>query len=284
MKYLVLGASGMAGHMIGIYLKEHGQDVTGFSRRTIDYLPAIYGDVANLELLKNIIEHENYDFVINAIGKLNQFAENNKAEAVFLNGYLPHYLADLCQERKTRIIHISTDCVFSGKSGDYKEDSIPDGESFYARSKAIGELTDTKNITLRTSIIGPDINSKGIGLFHWFMQQQIQAEGYTNVFWTGITTLELAEIIYLISQTADSGLYHIVNGSKISKYQLLVLINTYFKDNQIDIQKNDEFVIDKSLVRTRFDFDYIIPKYEEMLQKLLLWMKQHKQLYPHYEL
>ena len=153
MRFLVLGASGMAGHTIAIYLKEQGHDVTGFARKNLEYVKTIVGDATDFEFLKGLITAGNYDYVINAIGLLNQFAENNKANAAILNGYLPHFLADITKDMNTSIIHMSTDCVFSGKAGNYTEESLRDGETFYDRSKALGELEDDKNITLRNSIV-----------------------------------------------------------------------------------------------------------------------------------
>lgn len=155
MRFLILGASGMAGHVISIYLKEKGHDVAGYCRRSIGFVEYIKGDIKNVQRLKNVIETENYDIVVNAAGVLNQFAEADKESAVFLNSYLPHLLAKLTENMNTRVIHMSTDCVFSGKNAPYTENSFRDGESFYERSKALGELNDGKNLTLRNSIVGP---------------------------------------------------------------------------------------------------------------------------------
>ena len=116
MKFLILGASGMAGHVICIYLREQGHNVTGFSRKKVNFVESISGDVNDLEYLRGIIETGHFDAVINAVGILNQAAEENKASAVFLNGYLPHFLAKITEDIKTQIIHMSTDCVFSCKS------------------------------------------------------------------------------------------------------------------------------------------------------------------------
>src|SRR5699024_9945339 len=115
------------------------------------------------DFLKKTIYAGGYDTVVNCVGVLNQFAENNDAKAILLNGYLPHFLADITKETDIQIIQISTDCIFSGKVGGYTEESLPDGTLFYDKSKAIGELEDEKNITLRNSIVGPDIKENGIG-------------------------------------------------------------------------------------------------------------------------
>jgi dTDP-4-dehydrorhamnose reductase len=189
MKVLVLGATGMAGHTISIYFKEAGYEVTTFSRRKFEYCNNIIGNITNFDLLKSVIEEGKYNAVINAIGILNQDAEDNKSMAVLLNSYLPHYLSDITKEMETRIIHMSTDCVFSGKTGGYTETSFRDGETFYDRTKALGEIENDKDLTFRNSIIGPDLNRDGIGLFNWFMKQEGQINGFTKAIWTGVTTL-----------------------------------------------------------------------------------------------
>ena len=139
----------MAGHVISLYLKEQGHVVTGFSRRRVDFVENINGDATDTALLTQIVSHNSYDVVINAIGILNRNAEEHKDRAVFLNAYLPHFLAQLTESKKTRIFHMSTDCVFKGNTGPYTEKSIPDGETFYDRTKALGEIVDSKNLTLR---------------------------------------------------------------------------------------------------------------------------------------
>ena len=193
MNFFVLGCNGMAGHTISLYLKEQGHTVFGFDRSKSQYISSVAGDAHDTEFLRKLISEGKYDSVINCIGILNQFAEQNKALASFLNSYFPHFLAETTAGTDTQVIHMSTDCVFSGKRGEYTEVDFRDGETFYDRSKALGELEDEKNITLRNSIIGPDINSKGIGLLNWFMHQQIEIDGYTKAMWTGQTTLQLAK-------------------------------------------------------------------------------------------
>jgi dTDP-4-dehydrorhamnose reductase len=284
MRYLVLGASGMAGHMISLFLQEQGHEVVGFCRRKVPYVKTIVGDAADIPLLEEIIRNGKYDIVINVIGILNQYAETEKEKAVFLNSYLPHLLARITQQMDTRIIHLSTDCVFSGKEGRYKEDSFRDGESFYDRTKAVGELEDEKNLTLRTSIVGPDIHADGIGLFNWFMKQQTGVKGYTKVMWTGVTTLQLAKVMEEAAWKGAAGLYHMVYKENISKYELLKLFNHYFREDMIKIIPDSTLRIDKTLVRTRFDFDYEIPDYERMVSELAVWVKQHSYLYPLYDL
>lgn len=283
MKIFVLGCNGMAGHMISLYFAERGHDVFGFDRTKSNLIKSIEGDAFNTSMLQEIIENGKFDSVINCIGILNQAAEDNKSLATFLNSYFPHFLVDVTQKMDTQIIHMSTDCVFSGKRGSYTENDFPDGETFYDRSKALGELNDNKNITLRNSIVGPDINPSGIGLLNWFMQQQGEINGFTKAMWTGQTTLQLAKTMEVVAKERVTGLYNMVPDHSISKYDLLGLFNKYMRNNSIKINPVEGVVADKSLKRTRFDFGYIIPDYEVMVSELANWIRQHRELYPQYE-
>ena len=166
MKILVLGVSGMAGHTIALYFQERGHDVVGFSTTPFNYCKNILGNVFKFGGVKKILNEGNFDVVINCIGILNQSAADNRSNAVYLNSYLPHLIADAIKSTPTRLIHMSTDCVFAGNTGPYSENSLPDGRTFYDRSKALGEVVDGKNLTFRNSIIGPDIKEQGIGLFN----------------------------------------------------------------------------------------------------------------------
>lgn len=285
MKFLVLGCNGMAGHLISLYLKENGHDVTGFARKKSNLVKSIVGDATDFESLKKIVSEGEYDIIINCIGVLNDFAENNKALALLLNGYLPHFLADTTAEMPTRIIHLSTDCVFSGKRGNYCESDIPDGQLFYDRSKAVGELKDNKNLTLRNSIVGPDINENGIGLLNWFMKQKGTVKGYTGAIWTGQTTLQLAKTMEQAAKCGAAGLINAVPEKSISKFELLGLFNENIRKEPLIIEPFDEFKCDKSLVRTNFEgFSYKIPDYETMVKELGEWMREHRSLYAHYDL
>lgn len=284
MKLLVLGCNGMAGHTVSLYLKEQGHDVFGFDRTKSKYINSVDGDAKDTDFLRKLVNEGKFDVIINCIGILNQFAENNKALATLLNSYLPHFLADITSDTKTQVIHISTDCVFSGKRGGYTESDYRDSESFYGRSKGLGELEDGKNLTIRNSIVGPDLNPEGIGLFNWFMKQQGPINGYTNAIWTGQTTLQLAKTIEAAAKQKAHGLYNMVPDHPISKYELLQLFNRYFRNNRITIMPSENVVDNKSLKRTKYDFDYLIPDYEIMVSELADWVMKHKNMYPHYKL
>lgn len=283
MKILVLGCNGMAGHLISLYFKEKGHEVVGFARQQSQLLDStIIGDASDMALTKKVIEEGNYDAVINSVGLLNQFAENNKAMAVLLNGYLPHYLVELTKDTKTRIIHMSTDCVFAGNDGPYYEDTLPNGASFYDRSKAIGEFNNDKDLTFRNSIIGPDIKASGIGLFNWFMKQEGPIGGFTGAIWTGVTTYTLAQAMEAALKENLTGLYNLVNNTSINKFDLCSLFNKYFRGGEVEINPNDKLQLDKTLKCTRTDFSFHVPSYEQQIKDMREWVDAHPSLYPHY--
>lgn len=273
----------MAGHLISLYLKEQGNDVIGFARSMSKLLDkTILGDASNFPFVKGVIEEGAFDAVINCIGLLNQFAENNKPMAILLNSYLPHYLVEITAPLPTKVIHMSTDCVFAGNNGPYYEDSFPNGPSFYDRTKALGEVNDDKNLTFRNSIIGPDIKESGIGLFNWFMKQAGPIKGFTGAIWTGVTTLTLAKAMEAALSVNLTGLYNLVNNESINKFELCALFNKYFKGGAVEIIQDNKLQLDKSLRHKRQDFPFVVPSYEKQVEEMHDWMCEHKSLYPHY--
>jgi dTDP-4-dehydrorhamnose reductase len=277
-KILVLGADGMAGHIIIDYLESKKYNVFKTSRKKSDEKSFIYDVVGDYEEIENIIDKIKPQFVVNCIGVLNQFAQDNKSEAVLINSFLPHYLDKLSRVHKFKFIHISTDCVFSGEKGGYKESDFADALSFYGKSKSLGEVVNDSSLTFRTSIVGPDTKENGIGLFNWFMKQSGEVKGFSNVIWTGVTTLELAKSIEKSFGLDITGLYHLVNNQKINKYDLLLLFKKWMK-KEIEILKNDDYASDKSLINTRDDFNFEIPSYDKMIEEMSIWIKNNKEKY-----
>ena len=286
MRIIVFGANGMAGHMVALYLQEQGHEVTGFVKRKNDMFPCIEGNAMDTKLVKEILAggggEYNYDIIINCIGILNKAVDAKLAEGIYINSVLPHLLEECVSGTKTRVIHISSGCVFSGNTGHYRENSHPDAESYYGRTKALGELGDGNNLTIRTSIVGPELKKDGIGLFHWFMSQTGFVNGFTEVIWSGVTTLELAKAIDSAMKQGLTGLYHLVNNTVISKYELLCLFNRYLNENRTVIHQNGSFINDKSLEDTRLELQHKIPSYEVMVQELAVWMQKHPWLYAQY--
>lgn len=278
MKVLVLGAGGMAGHVITLRLQELGYNVTGLARRELSFCENVVCDVTNKEKLEVIIKQGNFDVIVNAIGLFTR-SDNRVAEAVYLNSFLPHYLVDVTKETNTKILTISTDCIFDGKdNGNYEENSLPTALDYYGRTKHLGELNDDKNLTFRTSIIGPDVNESGVGLFNWFMKQNNPINGFTKAIWTGVTTITLANAIDAAIKQNLVGLYHLVNNEKINKYDLLQLLNK-LRVNQVQINKASDFVVDKSLLNTRTDFDFEVPSYENMILDINTWISNYEEYY-----
>lgn len=278
-KILVLGIKGMAGHVIYNYLtKNSGLEVFGIARNVAEDKNLIALDVSDTTSLEKIIKDNNFDVVINCIGILNKDAEDHPAKAIWYNSYFPHFLEQITANSDTRIFHISTDCVFNGKKGNYAENDVKDGEGFYAQSKALGEIENKKDLTLRTSIIGPELNKNGIGLFHWFMNQTGEIKGYTSAIWSGVTTLELAKAVEYFIQNEQSGLAHLTNGIPINKYDLISLFKEIWEKNNITILPYDEKKVDKSLKKSLV-LPYNVPDYGKMLQEQYLWMMEHRNLY-----
>lgn len=275
MRILVLGADGMLGHVVKLYFSEKGHTVKGTSlSNNSDYILDV---TKNLNDLGIFTQEFKPDAIINCVGLLNQVAEQNKSLAVLVNSYLPHYADELCRKNGIKFVHVSTDCVFDGKKGEYTEDSFKDATSFYGQSKALGEVDNEKSITLRTSIVGPDTNEKGIGLFQWFMNQQGEVNGYDKVIWTGVTTIQFAKCMEKAIENDISGLRHAVNNSKIDKYSLLVLFKKHF-NKDIEITPKSDYVSDKSLIR-KTDFDFGIPSYDQMVKEMKEWVDGHEELY-----
>lgn len=283
-KIAVIGCKGMAGHVVKTYLESIGNyHVWGIARDVKPENNLINLDITNIKELEDILNKEVFDVVINCIGVLNKSAENNSELAIWFNSYFPQLLASFGKKYDFKLIHISTDCVFSGIKGDYNEDSFKDGEGFYAKSKSLGEIINNKDLTFRTSIIGPELNQNGIGLFNWFMKQENEISGFSNAYWTGVTTIELAEGINQSIKQDLKGLYHFVNERKISKYDLINIFNQHFRDNKIKVIEDNNYKIDKSLICTRNDFNYNVSSYSDMIFKMKQWMLIHNENYNHYK-
>lgn len=284
MKIAVLGSTGMAGHMVSLYLEEAGYMVYRASRSERNTLTSRTVDAADPAALRAWLEEVRPDGVVNCIGLLQRACEARPDRAVLLNAYIPHYLESLFSQERTKVIHLSTDCVFSGSKGGYAEDALPDGRTMYDRSKALGELNNRKDLTLRMSIIGPDTDPGGTGLLNWFMAQKGELQGYSKTLWNGVTTLELAKAVEWALRTEVAGLYHLVPAGTIDKYSLLRLFQQTFQKEDVQISRIDGPQLDKTLVNTRTDFGFQVGSYPAQLEELKQWMQAHRELYPHYRI
>ena len=214
-------------------------------------------DALNTNSVLALIDELTPDLVLNCIGIIKQLKESqNPLLSIEINSLFPHKLATHLEGSKTRLIHISTDCVFSGEKGNYLETDYSDAKDLYGKTKFLGELTSYKNsITLRTSIIGPELKSK-VSLLEWFLGQKRAVDGYTNAIYSGFTTTELTKIIenYIIPNPKFYGLYN-VSSPSISKYELLKTISEVY-GKEIIIKPYNEFKNNKSLNCDKFMSDF----------------------------
>jgi dTDP-4-dehydrorhamnose reductase len=238
-KILILGISGMLGHKAFEVLNLNSKYKVFGSLRNANDIKKYFSDSKNIsnifsnvdalnpESAFKLIEKLKPDIIINCIGVIKQLKEaKNPILSIEINSLFPHKLANYIANSKTRLIHISTDCVFSGDRGNYKEEDNSDAKDLYGKSKYLGELINYDNcITLRTSIIGPELKGKR-SLLEWFLSQENPIKGFTNAIYSGFTTLELINIIesYVIKKPKKNGLYQL-SSNPISKFELLKIIN-----------------------------------------------------------
>jgi len=281
---VILGSLGMAGHIMAEVLDATDEyKVFGVARQKGKYVDKVL-DITDFKSLEHYLESVNPSYVINCIGALVSQSKNDLPSAILVNSYLPNFLSQFGNKINYKLIHISTDCVFSGNDGQYTETSYRDGNDNYARTKALGEIVNDKDLTIRTSIIGPELKTNGTGLLDWFLKQKDEVSGYSKAYWSGVTTLEVAKQMENLLKQDIKGLYHLCPEDKISKFNLLQLINRIW-DINIKINDNKNYEVDKSLICTRKDFQYkkSRPKYEEMLMETKQWIDSHPVLYSHYK-
>jgi len=278
-KLMILGSRGMLGHMVYHYFQSLQKYEVIDVAHNYKLNPDSYVlDVTNQTEVESLISIVKPDVVINCIGILIKGSNNNAANAIYINAYFPHQLSKLAGKFNFKLIHISTDCVFSGETGGYKEEDFKDARDVYGLSKALGELENDRDLTLRTSIIGPELKREGEGLFHWFLNQNGSINGYTKSIWGGVTTLELSKAIDAAIDQNLTGLIHITNGSPISKYELGLLFKKLWNlPNEINPVEGKN--ADKSLKCNRTDFVYEYPSYMDMLIEQFQWMQKHVELY-----
>lgn len=272
MKLLILGGNGMAGHMLADYFRRQGKHHVFHTTRDKNDLGGLYVDADDIAGVEKLVEIVSPHCMINAMGVLNQFAERDRIGAYHVNGFLPHRLRRAADNIHARLIHISSDCVFEGTRGGYTEEDIPDGTSVYALTKSLGEVRAPGHLTIRTSIIGPEIRQGGIGLMEWFLAQKGRVSGYERVMWNGVTTLELAKVIDSLLDSDLSGLIHLAHPEPVSKYRLLQMMQSAFRKEGVEIIPEQTPVQDRTLVCTRSDVTVRLPSYPRMLTELAEFM------------
>jgi len=276
-RILILGADGMVGHIARLYLSEHGHHVLSIARSSSPDWDLL--DVENENALFSYIVARKPEIILNCVGVLINESEENPERAIRLNALLPRTLSRKGKEFGYRLIHISSDCVFSGESGPYCENDRCDANNVYGRTKALGEIVNSRDLTIRTSKVGPELKMDGSGLFNWFMNQRGQITGYTQAMWGGVTTLELAKAVDFIINNPITGLLHLTNNEAISKCALLELFSDIWGHKDIIIKYDGSKSINRSLLCTRNDFAYKIPTYRAMLEEMHEFMLIHLNLY-----
>lgn len=287
-KVLILGASGMLGSAIMRELARDPKleawgslrsdsDKRFFSASTAEHL--ISGvDVLNEEFIAELFKRVAPQVVINCIGLVKQVKESEDPQlAMAVNAKLPHRLKALCEQSGARLIHFSTDCVFSGVRGDYRETDIPDANDLYGQSKLQGEVGEPNALTLRTSIIGHELHGNQ-GLLEWFLSQGEACSGYTKAIFSGLPTPILARLVHqLVAKDDLTGVFH-VSSQPISKYNLLKAIAAQY-GKEIEILPSDELVIDRSLNSERFakQTGWVAPSWDVMIKEMYIDRAQYVQ-------
>jgi dTDP-4-dehydrorhamnose reductase len=281
MKVLVLGASGMLGNAVLRLLSEsQGYEVFGSVRSAaaMRLLPPqaakriVTGvDVENQDSLAALLGRVRPDAVINCIGIVKQLQEaSDPLTTLPINALLPHRLARMCDLAGARLVHVSTDCVFSGSKGMYLESDPPDAVDLYGRSKSLGEVDYPHAVTLRTSIIGHELGGSAHGLVEWFLSQKDTVKGFTRAVFSGLPTVELAAVIRdrVLPARELRGVYH-VSAAPIDKHSLLNLLAQSY-DHPIGIVPDGQLVIDRSLDSTRFRraTGYEPPAWPELVRRM----------------
>jgi len=283
-KVLVLGSAGLIGHQVYNYLKNSDN----YELHNISYQNKIQDDTIllnarNEQAFIDKIIGIRPQYIINCIGILINGSDADPENAIFLNSYMPHRLTRLADKINAKLIHISTDCVFSGdKKEPYIEMDEKDGRGVYAKTKGLGEVISDKHLTLRTSVVGPELKNDGEELFHWFMGQSGEIPGYTKAIWSGVTTTELAKAVKWSIDHHITGLYHVTNNSSISKYDLLQLFQKYTKKD-INIKPLIGKDVNKSFIDTRLLMDYEIPSYDQMISDMVSLIANNRPLYSQYK-
>lgn len=255
----------MAGHVLNQYLLNKGYQVEGVARAFYKRLPNEHAlDVSDSNVLKDFIVNGQYDVVVNCIGVLIGDSEKDFQRAIHLNGYLPRELHNWSKKHGFKVVLLSTDCVFDGKVGGYSERDNPNAGDSYGISKRLGEVIgDESTLTIRTSIIGPELKN-GTGLWRWFESQKGKIYGYAQVYWSGVTTLELARFIEFAINNDLKGLVQLTNGKPISKYDLLTLLCQAGVNGSVEIQKRELPRSNKSLLASDLK-GFSVRSYYEMI-------------------
>ncbi len=279
-RILILGGDGMLGHQLLKHLRSRHdvrvtlrRDLTSYSEFGLFTTGNAYGgvDVRCLGGLMEVLADFHPEAVVNGVGIVKQRpAAKESIPSLEINALFPHKLALVSQAIGARMVHLSTDCVFSGKKGYYEESDLSDAEDLYGRTKYLGEVNASHCLTLRTSMIGREL-SRRLNLLEWFLAQRGTVKGFKNAIFSGFTTLEMSRVIekLLIEHPEASGTYHI-SSDPISKFDLLMLIKAKM-GLPIEVIPDESFRCDRSLDSSKFrkELSYTPPTWEEMIEELI---------------
>lgn len=274
-KLLILGATGMLGHQLLTVARHDARFNVWCSVRNEPALTRVPPDIRPKAILCNVTDTDQvghvlghgFDVIINCTGVTKALA-TDPISAIQVNSLAPHIMAAAAAANGARLIHVSTDCVFSGHGGNYGEEDVPDPVDLYGRSKLLGEVTSNGHLTMRTSFIGPELHTRH-GLLAWFLAQQGQIRGYARVFWSGFTSLALSRILLELALRPDvTGLLHVA-GECIDKYSLLCKLQAAYDKRDVIIEPVEQPVCDRSLDNRRFRALGIpYPSVDEMIAEL----------------
>lgn len=280
MKILILGASGMLGHKLLQRLSVR-HEVVGTVRGSTAEAPSISGVQSDLliggvaateaDAIRRVVQGVQPEAVLNCIGIVKQIDEAKDAiQSISVNSLLPHQLSAICSEFDSRLIHFSTDCVFSGRAGPYKESDLPDPVDLYGRSKLLGEVVDAGCLTIRTSIVGRELK-RGTGLIDWIMSKRGgKVRGYRRALYSGLTTEAMSDVVELLLEKHPEvdGIWQ-VSADPIDKCSLLEIVNRVYGLN-IEIEPDETFFCDRRLDSTRFReaTGWTPPTWQEMIENM----------------
>ncbi len=286
LRVLILGVTGMLGSTLFRFFSESEDYITYGTvrnRKKLDLVLDITNkniisgvDALDMDSIINAFNVAKLDIVINCIGIIKQLdAAKDHLISISINSLFPHKLANICAATNSRLIHISTDCVFDGKKGSYKDNDPSDADDLYGKTKYLGELKYDHCVTIRTSIIGHEISTK-LGLVEWFLSLDDKVNGFNKAIFSGFPTIEIANIIhqFIIPNEHISGIYN-VSSNKISKYNLLRLIADRY-GKKIEIEIDNKVEIDRSLDSNKFQeiTGYKPPEWKELVDKMYLYQNK----------
>ena len=292
MRILVFGATGMLGHTVFKFLNQtnHNIECYGSIRNKKDEELfdihfsknlRIFDGFNNLDKLEKFIKKVEPQVILNCIGLIKQRDNSeNQPEAIFINSLLPHQISKVCNELGIRLIHFSTDCVFSGSKGNYKESDLPDARDIYGLAKFMGEINNKNSLTIRTSIIGHELKNS-LGLLEWFLGEKREITGYSKAIFSGLTTLEVSRFLldHIFKNNKIYGVYHLAS-EPITKLKLLEIINNVYKSKK-NIISSSSLKINRSLDGSKLIelTKYKVPNWEEMIKDLYRWNKNYEKVF-----